>query len=260
MTAPIGRRRNRYATKVGGPHHAPSVTTVLGVIAKPALSWGAAKETALFAVLHRSEWEDLSEAEAVERLRKHHRGIWDDKALRGTMVHSLATEWAQGAAVDVPPECVPYIDALEAFYVDWRPSWVQVERTVVHDDETVGYGGTFDAIADLADGKRWLLDIKTGSAIYPEVALQLAAYRGADAMAVFDDKGNLVDTEPLPIVDHCGVIHLQGNGSYSLIPVRAGTEEWQVFLHCRALWTHETTGAKTVLSEPVEAPKVEVPA
>ena len=45
---------------------------------------------------------------------------------------------------------------------------------------TFGFAGTLDAICTIA-GRRGLLDIKTGrSGVYPEVALQLAAYAHAD--------------------------------------------------------------------------------
>ena len=154
MTAPTARVRGRYAVEVGGKHTAPSVTGVLGILDKPGLSWGAAKETAIFAVLRRDQWEGLSEAEAIERLRKHHRGVWDDKARRGTAVHHLAHEWARGNEIDVPPDCAPYIDALAQFYADWRPSWVALERSVIYDYGDESYGGSFDAIGELADGRQ----------------------------------------------------------------------------------------------------------
>jgi len=232
------------------------VTGVLGILDKPGLSWGAARETAIFAVLRRDQWEGLSEAEAIERLRKHHRGVWDDKASRGTAVHALAHEWARGNEIDVPPDCAPYIDALERFYLDWRPSWVALERSVVFSHPEWAYGGSFDAIGDLADGKRWLLDVKTGSAVYPDTALQLAAYRAAHAVGIYDALGNLVDTEPMPEVDATGVLHLREDGGYSLIPMQAGPDEFEFFLHARRLWAWGAA-SKKVMGEPLAAPSRE---
>lgn len=230
----------------------PSVTTVLNVINKPGLPWGAAKETALFAVHHQDEWTGLAPDDAVERLRKHHKGIWTDKAKRGTAVHELAKEWAKGNEVDVPVDFAPFIDALERFYLDREPAWVEVERTVLYRDNVEGYGGTLDAIADLNDGARWLLDIKTGADVWPEAALQLAAYRYAPELAIFDAAGReLIGTDPMPTVDRCGVIHLCDDGTYRLVPIDAGPRELAAFKAARELWQWTTKDAKTVLGEPV---------
>jgi len=231
---------------------------VLGILDKPGLSWGAARESAIFAVMRRDQWENLPTAEAIERIRKHHRGVWDDKASRGTAVHAMALAWAQGSEIDVPEDCAPYIDALEWFYLDWRPRWVQLERSVIYDIVPNHYGGSFDAIADIG-GQRWLLDLKTGAAVYPDTSLQLAAYRFASYMGVYDDTGALVDTEPMPAVDACAVLHLQGDGTYELVPMKAGPEEFEFFLHARRLWEWNAA-SKKVIGEPLAAPSVEVPA
>lgn len=258
MTNPVGRVNGRYATQVGGKPTNPSVTTVLGVLNKPGLPWGAAKETALFAYHHRDEWEDLAPEEAVDRLRKHHRGVWDDKANRGSIVHGLALLWAKGEECDCPPDCGPYMDALERFYDDWAPEWTFCEETVVFDHPTLGYGGTFDAIADLADGHRWLLDIKTGADVWPETALQLAAYRHATSIAVYGPMGGIEALEPNCEVERCGVIHLRGDGTYGLVPLQAGRREWDWFLDCRRLYEFTTSKvAKSLLGEPLLPPRLE---
>ncbi|HXH55691.1 hypothetical protein, partial [Iamia sp.] len=227
-----------------------------GIMDKPGLPWAAARETAIFAVMRGDEWQHLPPAEAIERLRKHHKGIWDDKARRGTAVHELAHEWARGNEIDVPPGCAPYIDGLAQFYADWRPSWVALERSVIYDHGYLSYGGSFDAIGDLADGQRWLLDLKTGSACYPDTSLQLAAYRHADAMGVYDVKGDLVATHPMPVVDACGVLHLRDDGTYSLIPMEAGPDQFEFFLHARRLWAWGRA-SKKVMGEPLAAPSRE---
>lgn len=235
MTNPAGRKNNRYAVKKKGPHSAPSVTTVLGIINKPALSFAAAKETALLAVNSRS-WRTMNPNHAVDHLKRHHRAVWDAKASRGTLVHDYANSWSQGLEVEVEDDCLPYMDALEQFYTDWRPAWVEVERTVIYAREPNAYGGSFDGIADLADNKRWLLDIKTGTSVWEEVSLQLAAYRYADRMGIYNERGDLIDTEPVVQVDRCGVIHLKADGTYDLVPVRSERAEWDYFMACRRVW------------------------
>ena len=84
--------------------------------------------------------------------------------------------------------------------------------------------GTLDLVADLADGQRWLLDWKTtASGIWPESALQLAAYRNADFY--IDDNG---DEQPMPPVDQAGCVWLSADG-YDLIPVDAGPDTFRSF-------------------------------
>ncbi len=233
MTQPLGARQTREGRKYSG---LPSVTTVLGIIAKHGLPWGAAKESALFAVYHYDEWKDLAPAEAVERIKRHHKGVWTDKGARGTEIHNIAQRWTLGETVDVPADYEPYVDALEAFWVDHRPKWLHVERTVL--DRTHGYGGTFDAIADLNGPVKGtlLVDFKTGGRYPAETILQLAAYRYAECMAVYDDKGVLVDTEPMPEVDGCAVLYLCDDGTYELLELPADEEAHTSFLTALALW------------------------
>lgn len=230
---PVGARMTTEGRKYGGY---PSVTTVLGMIGKPALSWAAAKETAVFAVLHPGEWQHLPEDAAIDRLRKHHRGIWDAKARRGTDIHRLAEQWAAGRAIDVPVDFVPYIDALERFYADHEPAWVQTERTVVFRDDDLGFAGTCDGVADLADGRRALIDFKTGGRYPAEVVLQLAAYRFAPDLAVFDAEGRLAAVEDNLPVDLAAALYLHGDGTYELLELPADERAYRRFLDLRAAW------------------------
>ena len=237
MSSPAARKQGKYATKIGGKHDAPSVTTIVGMLDKPGLSWGAAKETALFANHHQDEWLHLDEIAAYERLRKHHKGVWDDKALRGTMVHDFAEQWAAGKEVDCPIECVGYLDALAAFYADHEPEWLQVERTVIYDEQPgLEYAGTFDGIAKLKDGTTALIDLKSGKRYPVETTLQLAAYRYATHMGIYDDMGTLVDSEPLPIIDRSCVLYLHDDGAYELLELEADYPTFQIFLALRQVW------------------------
>ncbi len=260
MSDPVARKRGRYAIEVGGKHVAPTVTGVLGVLGKN-LHFGSAKETALFFVHHPDEWRNLSEAEAVEIGRKHFSGIWKKKADLGTRVHDMAQSWAQGFNVECPPECGPYLDALERFYADYRPEWIEVERSVFREDPDTSFGGTFDAIATLSTGlgepEHWLLDIKTGRDVWPETDLQLAAYRYADAMGVYDDAGEMIDVDPLPPIDRCGVLHLRDDGSYGLVPLEAGPEQFDVFLSLRRVWAWHNRNTKPIRDKALDAPKKE---
>ena len=90
---------------------------------------------------------------------------------------------------------------------------------------TPGAAGTIDLVADLADGYRWLLDLKTTrSGIFREVALQLAAYRYAEW--VLDPAGTVT---PMPAVDRVGAVWLQADRTYELLPIQADQQALAIF-------------------------------
>jgi hypothetical protein len=262
ITCPVARP---YSKKKGGP---PSVTTILSAaIGKPALAWAAANETASFALNHRDEYADLSGEEAWDRLRKHHRIKWDRRAAIGSTVHGVNSRWALDLDADVEAiarevcsnakgecneerlagvldEIEPYIDGLEQFWADWQPETLATEFVVAHGHSPHDYIGQADWLARLADGRLWLLDLKTTgkaeSEGYPEEwALQLAAYRYAETVVLYDESGNETARKPrevlLPEVEAAGVVHLRGEG-YRFLEIRAGREQHSTFTFCRALY------------------------
>jgi hypothetical protein len=237
VTAPVLRVRGLYPVEPGGRPVAPSVSTVAGMLSMgDALAWGAAKETALFAVHHRDEWQHLDPTDAYHRLRKHHRGVWTDKASRGTTVHMLAEGWAAGQEVECPPECAVYLDALERWYIDHQPVWMHTERSVIYNVEGREYGGTFDGIAVLKDGRRTLIDWKTGKRYPVEVILKMAAYRYASLLAVVDEIGQFIDTEPMPEVDECAAVYLHDDGTYEHLTLPVDHQAHATFLRLRDVW------------------------
>jgi hypothetical protein len=123
------------------------------------------------------------------------------------------------------------------FLLDWTPKYEFTEATVVSD--TYGYAGTLDSIA-VIDGKRYILDIKTGRFVYPEVALQLAAYSRAD-YAIVDGK-----QVELPTVRRGLVLHLRPEG-YELRPVRIDDEVFDSFLAAFDVHNWQVEGSKGVV-------------
>lgn len=240
------------------PDAPPSVTQVLDSLSKGGLSWGAAKETAEYAVHHQTQWMDLPPRDAVTRLYRHHRGIWDHRALIGSALHRVNAEWCQGNTVklldiiqelreDSPlwrgmpeselyAELVPMADGLAQFWLRVRPeglSWEQVVR--YRQDDGLAYIGTLDWRAQV-NGQSLLLDLKTtgkskpGSAKYWDTwRLQLAAYRYATEAVIYRDSEERGSFE-LPDVDGCAVVHLYRDGHVELNPVQAGPAEHEIFL------------------------------
>ncbi len=260
------RLHRPYARKRGAP---PSVTTVLGVLAKDGLSWAAARETALFAVNHPDQWADLPEAAAVDRLYKHHRGLWDHRAALGSLVHSVNEAWAHGEEADletmvdqvrqgshiwarmpadqVLAEAGVMVDGLEAFWDYYKPDTISAEDVVRYPNPAhQAYIGQSDWRARI-DGVSYLLDLKTTSHDDPTKALyfsdwrlQLAAYRHCTEIVDYDDMGDETGTRRLPPADRCAIVHIRAGGGWQLIPVQAGQTEHNIFLRLRDIysWLH----------------------
>ena len=198
------------------------VTTLIGAgIPKPALKWWAGNTVAACALDEEDLWRPIFEQKGREAAYEY----------LGTEVHRLAERYAAGEEIGVDDETEGYVDAYISFREDWHPTEEIIEGVVV--SRTYRYMGTFDSIAVLAgwnnDGTsaRVLYDIKTGKDVWPEAAIQMAAYRRAESYLP-DPAGG--EEEPMPQVDACAVLHLRSDGTYSLRPVIAGAREFALFL------------------------------
>ncbi len=189
--APGSLWRDRFYTIEG--QRLPSVTTVLDIIAKPALGpWYAKEErryfeTAMLEVLSRSGARDpeyvlAAVAEAVTGVKAADREKQKAAAI-GTAMHA-GIEWTLRTQLgeDAGPE--PRLPDAAAWGVESWKDWAKsvalgplaIERTVYC--EVCGYAGTLDLYARVR-GVLTVLDWKSGKAIYPEAFLQNVAYRHA---------------------------------------------------------------------------------
>lgn len=199
----------------------------------------------------------------------------DAAAARGSAVHALAEDLVLERAREAgdlllagkalpawPDELEPWMRSFVAFLEDNRPEYLAAEATVFNRAEA--YAGTLDAILRiprLAPEPR-VLDIKTGSEIYPEVAQQLAAYARAEFVGHPDRRTRLAMPEGLSMTD-AWVLHLQParrakDGTweprYRLIPAAIGAEAWDAFRFAREnyRWINDTS--RRVLGKPVPRP------
>jgi hypothetical protein len=222
------RRKNHgrgHSYTIDG-ERADGVTTLLGDgLAKPALINWAAKTTANYAV---DNWSDLADLPTSQRLDRLMRARFDDldaAARRGTEVHRLGEALVQGEEIEVPEALAGHVESYVHFLDEWEPEPVLVETVVGH--RRWRYCGTTDLIADMR-GERWLLDLKTArSGIYPEVALQLAAYRWAEVY--LDGNGDEQPMDELG-VDRAAAVHVRADG-YDVIPLRSDEAVFRAFQH-----------------------------
>ena len=122
MTAPdrfarLNRGQGHSYTLDGQP--IPGVTTIIGVLDKPALVGWAANTTAAYAIEH---WDELAAKPVAERLKELERSRFasNRKAIvKGNRIHGLAEQLAHGQQVDVPLDIRTQVEAAARFLDRW---------------------------------------------------------------------------------------------------------------------------------------------
>jgi hypothetical protein len=229
----------------------PGVTTILNAgIAKPFLVDWAARTVAEFVADHPDDVEALRRLgrdAMVDGLKSAHRTARDTAATRGTEIHKLADQIVHGAEVEVPEHLLGYVTG----YVRWLEQFdVTPQLTERHiASRRWQYGGTFDLLGTFGRGQ-WagrtpMLDLKSGSGVYGEAAIQLAAY--ARAEFYLDDNG---DEQPMPDIDCSAVVHIT-DGETVMFPAAKTPavldEQFKLFTHVafvarRVKWIGEQLG------------------
>lgn len=166
----------------GKPMH--GVTSILRVIAKPALIQWAAN----MAVDFISTNLDLSmTAEQIKALfddaKKAHARKKEDAGEKGSDVHEtienlikLAIKTTDGRIVAWEKTGNSQLDNFVGWARENDVRFLESEKRVY--SESAWYAGTCDLVFEM-DGKKYIGDVKTGRAIYPEYYLQMAAYQNA---------------------------------------------------------------------------------
>ena len=176
----------------------------------------------------------------------------DRKADIGTAVHAAIEAHILKAPWPEPTEdTAGHLAQFRQFLADFAPVFKLAEASVYN--RAAKYAGTLDWIAEIPGRGLCLGDTKTsGSGVYPEAALQLAAYRFAEFIGLPDG------TEaPMPVVDGAAVLWLPGGddpSGYALIPVVADEQVFRAFRHIVevARWQEETS--KGVIGEALPVP------
>jgi len=181
--------KKHYYT-VGG-EYAPSVTTILDSIAKPALVPWAANEGAKFFISHAHE--DMKAEDMAKGIRGAYRTSSGQALNIGMEVHKWCEEailWKLGKGeTPLDPTRTESLNAVNAFRGWVRDNvveWLTVEEKVYHRGHK--FAGTVDATA-IVNGDYCVIDFKTSGAIYSAYHLQCAAY----AKAIEDMRGKEVD-------------------------------------------------------------------
>lgn len=233
---PVRTPRHLYYFNGKGPW--PGVTTVTDVLDKPALiRWGK-EQVAKAAIAHADRLVSDREggnAEAAVAFLLASRNEGTDGRERGTRLHATLEGVLLRQAPTVDPRDQAAIAGARAWLNEHRVKPLEVEAFLIN--ETLGYGGTCDLVAEIA-GETWLLDWKTSKSVawpdgrvYDEMKLQLAAYAHAEFIARIGDP----DRYPLPTITRFGILHVTDYGT-RLYPAEVTEDDWVTFRAC--LWIH----------------------
>lgn len=176
MGKSTGKMRNTTLRDARELNLVPSVSGIIGVAAKPALTnW--LQEQAILAALTLPRGEDEPESVWLKRVLSDSKQQGRDAADLGTEIHAAIQGFYEGRTASKYPHHVEACrKAVEASY--GARTWV-CEQSFAHE---LGFGGKCDMYT--TDGNGIILDIKTKDfkdlskpLVYDEQFLQLAAYR-----------------------------------------------------------------------------------
>lgn len=169
------------------------VTTVLGVIAKPALIGWAAREATAYVKKNKQRFfrPDFSEEyfdKVLTEASKAYATKRDKSADIGTRVHSMIESFTKGEQMTEPETKAEkkMVDNFIGWANENKVKFLASEQRVYSREHW--YAGTYDFLCEI-DGKKYVGDLKTSNAIYgPEFFGQMAAYQMARAeMQKHDD-------------------------------------------------------------------------
>jgi len=188
----------------------PGVTTVLGILNKPALV----------------PWANKLGLQGIEVGK-----FVDDKAAIGTLAHQMIADYLRGETTDTSEYSKMQIEQAEnavLSFLEWEKSHklqpILVEEPMV--SERHGFGGTVDLVATINDDPELcLIDFKTSKGIFPEMFVQVAAYR---ELALEHE----LDVRKVRILR----IGRTDDEGFEDKPVNHLAQRWELFLHCLAIY------------------------
>lgn len=153
---PRAKQHTVYKTRDG--KRVPGATTILGVIAKPALV----------------RWANNLGLQGIDSTK-----YVDALADIGTLAHAMILEDLGGEPVNRNEWSSQQLDRAENCALKWLGLGLRIEPIAIEKplvSELYGYGGTTDLVGTV-DGVLEIVDIKTSKAIYDDHIYQAAAYR-----------------------------------------------------------------------------------
>lgn len=254
MTAPalsVPTANGRHYQRPGRSDLVPSITNIIGVMDKPALKYWAAKEAANYAADNRAMLATLERDDAQTLVRNApFRRSDDSPAAIGDIVHNWIDQYVKGNHPSHEEVTASHRSARDTWYSFikfrdyYKPEFVASEFTVWSD--TYGYAGTADLHMRIG-GVSVLADAKTGTGIYPETGMQLAALANADFILTPDGQ-----ELPIPAFERFAILHLRPR-SATLAPVQGIPEAFECFKALKIAFDWKVNHSESVIGF---APKV----
>ena len=130
---------------------------------------------------------------------------------RGTRIHAACAAIDYGIEPEETDDISGYLKAYRRFLKDYRPDWEGIEYTV--GDAQLGLAGTIDRFGTLYDGRRCILDIKTGSQLHDApLRAQLTGYK------------RLIAVNRSFYPEYLYALQLSKDGTYTVVDVRQDDE------------------------------------
>ena len=186
----------------------PGVTTILGVLNKPALV----------------KWANNLGLIGIDSSK-----YADEKAAIGTLAHQMIADYLRGAETDTSEYSKVQIDQAEnatLSFFEWEKTHhvepVLIEEPMV--SEQYKFGGTIDCLGKI-NGSLCLLDFKTSSGIFPEMMVQVVAYR-----QLLAEHGHKVDQTTILRIGRTP------DEGFEERLVNEVDKRWQIFQHCLEIY------------------------
>lgn len=208
----VGKKKihTRYNLKDG--KRVPGATTIGGIMDKPAMLPAAVKLT---------------------RAGMDYKKVWEEKADIGTLTHSMILAHLKQIELDLSdytPNQVSVAENCFLSYLEWervtykdKPMYaIRIEEPMVSEED--GFGGTPDIITE-EDSKLILTDFKTGTGIYEEHYIQMAAYDRLCEVNGYD-------------IDKYRILHIPREESESYTEIWTGDLSlyWEIFECCFTIY------------------------
>lgn len=189
----------------------PGVTTILNLLAKPALIHWA--------------WN-------LGMMGEDYKKVSERAATVGTITHYLVECFLKQIEPDLSEYSPANVERARTAYFEFENWWLTQGLVVVGAEiqlssERMQCGGTMDCVARSIDtGDLWLLDIKTSKGVYPEMEYQLAAY-----WAIWDEN------HPQETIQTARIIQLsKEDGRLTPYTYKELQRELDIFTHLRAIY------------------------
>ncbi|MEU5361125.1 hypothetical protein ACFY9R_26570 [Streptomyces albidoflavus] len=244
----------------------PGVTSIIGMLPKQDFlapwSAGLAADLAIDSFEYLRDMAQRDRAGARRYISGAARRYTETRSKLGSRAHDVFERLMNGEEVDyVHSDIENHVEHFRQFLAAVNPELVRAEDVAWSYEHS--YAGSFDAIlriwvtVDPNTGKiiitpdrsgtpiLIMVDYKTSKSTYPEVALQLAAYRFADV--IIDPDGN---EEPMPEINSAAVLHITDD-QWSFKGVRADDDAFDQFLTLRKTFDWVRQGSKDVIGKPL---------